>query len=138
VQVGLWGNLRIDRNPWFGNDTGVLGAIHLRLSGAPPMMPDGPPLDRRQSAAFFRKLADGIEEAHAAFYEAGPGEWVTVYALRFADARRAVALAAPRKGEEGQVRRLAAGNAVWVVTGTDTECHRRIFDYLQSVDQGNH
>jgi len=43
--------------------------IRQRVEGPAPQ-PDGPPLDRRTASRYFLALADGVEEAYAALFEA--------------------------------------------------------------------
>ena len=62
VQSGLWAGLPIDKNPWIGNDQQVVAAIRERMDG-PSLVPDGPPLTRKQLSQYRLQLAEGVEEA---------------------------------------------------------------------------
>ena len=91
LRGGLWAGLPIRTNPSTSSEPSVIVAIRIRITG-PLVTPDPPALSEHGLARFQLQLADGIDEAYAAVYlESETQELVTLYGLRFAEARAAEA-----------------------------------------------
>jgi hypothetical protein len=122
-------------NPWSGSDRRLAAAIRQRVDGTPPQ-PDGPPLDRRASAAYALKWADDVVEAYRATYRSANESLIDVFAVRFDD--QALALPAPPAGAmnvpRGATSRVVLGPIVVLIsTGASGTCFQAISDYVRSL-----
>jgi len=73
-------------NPWSGSDRKFVTAVRKAIDGA-PRMPDGPPLEARDAAAFELKWVEHILEAYHAGYASADGSQVEVFAVTFNDVK---------------------------------------------------
>jgi hypothetical protein len=129
--MGLWGGLPIQTNPGTGSDPHLIATIRERLYGGPPQ-PDGPPLDRRTASRYFFKLADGIAEGYAAFYQHPGSGKVAVYALRFSDASaRPHDIDRPPAGSVADW--VEIGNVSARVDGDGGACYQAVAAHLKSL-----
>lgn len=110
--------LPLTSNPWYGSERRSMAAIRERL--APPLtpIPDGPPLNARDTAAFRLHFADDVDLAYRAMYGSS-NEVIVVMALRFLDETQARD-AARRKGL------LRVGRLVVGVSGGTSDCHAAV------------
>lgn len=122
---GLWANLPIGTNPWFGSDAEVIATIRERIRMV-PMTPDIP-ATRSEAARYRQSLANGIDEGYAAVYR-GPGiDLIVVYALR------------PRAGQvlngpgAGIAERFDVGGLIVRMVGTSDTCAPAIAGHLRSL-----
>jgi hypothetical protein len=128
VQGGLWAGLPITSNPWTGGERPIVAAIRERLDG-PTMLPDGPPLERRELEKFRAHLADGVEVAYAAIYSSDNPGLVVVYAVRFAS-ERSTAAAVRATARTGL--RFVSGRTLVGVSG-DSSCFPAVATYLKEL-----
>ena len=122
-------------NPWSGSDRELVTEVRKVIDGT-PRLPDGPPLDRTDAAAFLLKLADNVLEAYRAAYVSADGSTVVVWAVRFnGDSlanpeRRPGAMNPPR----GFRSRLVRGDTVVLVTApSSNDCVRAVDGYIRSL-----
>ena len=108
--------------PWYGSDQRPMAAIRERL--APPLVPipDGPPLNARDAAAFGLHLADDLDQAYAAMYVSSK-EIIAVMGARFLDEAQAKDVAR-RKGL------LRAGRLVVGISGGTSDCHTAVLAHV--------
>ncbi len=134
VQAGFWDGF--PSNPWTGTDRHVIASIYERMYRMPPM-PDGPPLDRSGQARFRLRLADGVDEGYAAFYqESDPPRPVgRVYALRFADTERIADLnrGARPPDDDRLITWIRFGRIVALMIGHRDECSQAVDRHLKSL-----
>lgn len=123
-------------NPWTGTDRKLLAAVRKAIDGA-PRMPDGPPLEAREAAAFELRLADNVLEAYHAVYGPADRPQVEVHAITFSDAALAKPdpLSAMMNPPRGLRSRLVRGATVVVVSGVapPNECFRAIETHIGSL-----
>lgn len=133
VQSGLWGNLPIQANPWFGSGRSIVAKIRERMLGVPPE-PDGPPLDQRSAMQYRLRLADPIDEAYAAFYEDADAQQTGVFALRFRDGER-VEPPRPRPGSSDSrlVSWIHRGQLLILIDGVRNACTASIETYVKAL-----
>jgi hypothetical protein len=117
--------LPLASNPWYGSDRRSMAAIRERL--APPLtpIPDGPPLNARDAAAFRLHFADDVDLAYGAMYGSSQ-EIVAVMAVRFLDEARAKD-AARRKGL------LRVGRLVVGVSDGTSDCHAAVVAHVRKL-----
>jgi hypothetical protein len=101
----------------------------------PVLVPDGPPLTRKQLSQYRLQLAEGVEEAYAAVYQQDPGqELVIVYGSKLSDARAPVERSSlGRASENPRIVRLTIGSVVVVLHGDGGACFQAIGAYLKSL-----
>jgi hypothetical protein len=120
-------------NPWIGDDRRTMALIR-RVVDPPPPEPDGPPLNRRQSARYFLASADGVAAAYRAEYLAENETTIDVYAVRFES--EALAAATSRRAPPDNVQRIVRGQDVVMVAargrGPDS-CFEAIRDHAASL-----
>jgi hypothetical protein len=99
-------------------------------------MPDGPPLEARDAAAFELKLADNVVEAYHASYAAADGSQTEVFAVTFNDSTLAKPepLSAMVNPPRGLRSRFVRGSTVVVVSGSRSECFRAVDGYIRSLE----
>jgi hypothetical protein len=121
-------------NPWSGTDRKLVAEVRKAIDGT-PRLPDGPPLEPADAAAFLLKLADNVVEAYRAAYVSADGSQVYVWAVRFNDEtlakpeRLSGTISPPR----GFKSRLVRGATVVLVTApSSNECVRSVDDYIRS------
>jgi hypothetical protein len=115
--------LPLAANPWYGNDRRPMAAIRERI--APPLVPDGPPLNARDAAAFRLHLADDLDHAYAAMYGSSK-EIIAVMGVRFLDEAQAMD-AAKQKGL------LRSGRLVVAVSGGTSDCHAAVLAHVTKL-----
>jgi hypothetical protein len=126
--------LRIPSNPWVGTDRPLAAAIVERV-GPAPSLPDGPPLSGPQLARFRLQLADDVEQAYAAVFEA-EAESVVVYGLRFpTTASSAEFFHNAQRYENPRVMQIAFGLIVVVVHGGSGLCAQAVRTHISSLAQ---
>jgi hypothetical protein len=128
--------LPLPTSPWTGTDPVLLGRIRELIDG-PPLLPDGPPPSRREYAQLRLRLADGIEEGYVAVYQqdvniTGSRELLRVFALRFADARKA-AEAGHRWANNPRASRTMIGSTVAVIHGDGGKCFQAVAAHLRGL-----
>ena len=132
--IRLASSLTFPTNPWSGRDRAIVTAVRKAIDGA-PRLPDGPPLDAHEAAAFELKLADHVVEAYHAAY--GPNESRSdVYAVTFDDVTLAATdpLSAATASSRRFRSRLVKGASVIVVSApVASECVRAIDAYVRSL-----
>jgi hypothetical protein len=117
-------------NPWVGDERRDVAMIRL-IVDPPPPGPDGPPLDRRQSARYFLRSADGVRAAYRAVYLAPDESPIQVYAVRFETEALAAATRAPRS--TGAVYHAVRGaDAILVSARASSPCFDAIRDHVAS------
>jgi hypothetical protein len=121
-------------NPWSGTDRRIVTTVREAIDGA-PRMPDGPPLEARDAAAFELKLADNVLEAYHAAYASADGSQTEVFAVTFNDSTLAKPepLSATMNPPTGLRSRFVRGSTVVVVSGSRSECFRAVNEYIRSV-----
>ena len=122
-------------NPWSGTDRKLVTEIRQVIDGS-PRLPDGPPLDRADAAAFLLKLADNVLEAYRAAYVSADGSTVDVWALRFdddslANSERLPGTMSPPRGFRSRVARGAT--VVLVTAPSSNECVLAVDGYIRSL-----
>jgi hypothetical protein len=128
VRAGLRAGLPIPSNPWIGTDRLIIASIRERMDG-PPLVPDGPPLDRRAASSYRLLLADGVEEAYAAIYlMQSDQKLIVVYALRFTATKRPLY---PSRAAFNH--RFEIGSIDAVVSGDGGQCSLAVEAYLKSL-----
>ena len=124
-------------NPWIGREREIVARIARLVDDAASPQPDGPPLDRRQAAAFELRWADGIAEAYRAAYTWAGGSDVEVAGVRFEDEKRARALPPPGAGSSlrGVTNRVVIGPSVVRVSapGGTNSCVESIRNHIESL-----
>jgi hypothetical protein len=125
VLGGLWGDL--PHNPWMGAEPSVVVEMRERVATS-PLIPDGPPLSRRELARFRAQLAEDVEEAYGAVYTEAGTHLITVNAVRFKDAP----VPPGRMPISGGSVRLARGRTVVVAFGQGG-CFDAIAAYLAEI-----
>jgi len=121
-------------NPWSGADRRIVTIVRKAMDGA-PRIPDGPPLEARDAAAFELKLADDVLEAYHAAYASADGSQTEVFAVTFDDSTLAKPepLSATMNPTTGLRSRFVRGATVVVVSGSRSECFRAVNGYIRSV-----
>lgn len=121
-------------NPWSGTDRKIVTTVRKAIDGA-PRMPDGPPLDARDAAAFELKLADNVLEAYHAAYSSADGSQTEVFAIAFNDSTLAKPepLSATMNPPLGLRSRFVRASTVVVVSGSRSECFRAVDAYIRSL-----
>jgi hypothetical protein len=124
-------------NPWSGTDRKLVAEVRRVIDGT-PRLPDGPPLEPRDTAVFLLKWADDIVDAHRAVYASSDGSEVGVWAVRFNHGN--LAKPEPPPGtihpprSRGFRSRLVLGATVVLVTApASDECVRAIEGYIRSL-----
>jgi hypothetical protein len=119
-------SLKLDQNPWVGNDPRVLAQIRTRMYGLSTVAPDGPPLNRQETSRFSLSMAEGLDEGYAAFYQDAGPEGIAVYALRFRTGERPVDHSTPRGPKDRTVSWSTVGQTVVLVVGDTGRCAEAI------------
>jgi hypothetical protein len=133
IRGGLWAGLPIATNPWAGSDASLMASLREHLD--PPLLPDGPPLSRGESARYRLRLADDIEEAYAAIYlQSESSPLVVVYGLRFASAEMALEFwGHARASRNPRAVGIAIGPIVAVIEGDGGQCFQAVGAYVKSL-----
>ena len=121
-------------NPWSGTDRKLVAEVRKAIDGT-PRLPDGPPLEPADAAAFLLKLADNVVEAYRAAYVSADGSQIDVWAIRFNDDTLAQPerLSGTMNPPRGFSRRLVRGATVVLVTApSSNECVRSVDGYIRS------
>ena len=79
----LWGSLPVPTNPWVGDDAPLAGRVRELVEGRTPLA-DGPPPTNAELSRLRLQLAQGVEEAYAAFYNTPKSNLVGVFAIKLA------------------------------------------------------
>jgi hypothetical protein len=122
-------------NPWSGSDRRLAAAIRQRVDGVPEA-PDGPPLDRRASAAYALKWADHVVEAYRATYQLADESVIDLAAVRFDDQTLARPTPPPgtRSVRRGVNSRVVLGSSVVLISaGAASSCFAAIGNYVRSL-----
>jgi hypothetical protein len=120
-------------NPWSGSDRRIVTTVREAMDG-PPRMPDGPPLDARDAAAFELKLAYNVLEAYHAAYASADGSQTEVFAVTFNDPNLAKAEPISATMTLSPERsRFVRGSTVVVVSGRRSDCFRAVNAYARSL-----
>ena len=128
---GSWGGLGTTSNPWMGTDRRIVASVRASVDG-PRLLPDGPPPTTRLVRRSFSGLADGVEEAYAAFYEqlgVKGIEEIGVYAFRLSVGERPDVM---RRSLQAGTR-IELGRTVAALRGPDGPCFQAIQTHLRSL-----
>jgi hypothetical protein len=127
----MWAGLPITSNPWTGGERRVVAAIRERIDASTIVIPDGPPLNGRDLAAFRAHLADGVEAAYAAVYRTDHPVPVVVYGLRFASDSSFEDAWVKAAGRPGT--RFASGRTIVELSGDSSPCFPAVAAYVRTL-----
>jgi len=117
--------------------SGSGGMVRKAIDGT-ARMPDGPPLESADAAAFLLKLADNVVEAYRAIYVSAGGPEVGVWAVRFNDDALAKpdpppGMINPQRARGFRSRSVQGATVVLVTAPSSSECVRAIDSYIRSL-----